>query len=113
MANWQTYNFPDAVAGDNYSDKLFEIKLNNVAADLTGAAIKMRLFNGYYDPVELTTVNSKIVITDAVAGKFKVVFGKISMQPAIYKYDIEITFADGTVKTWIKGNLKILADITK
>lgn len=113
MANWQTYDFPDAVKGDNYSDKLFEIKLNNVAANLTGASIKMRLFNSYYNPVEFTTSNSKIVITDASAGKFKVVFGKITLEPAIYKHDIEITFADGAVKTWIKGTIKVLADITQ
>ena len=30
-----------------------------------------------------------------------------------YLYDIEITFADGTVKTWVEGNFVIKCDITR
>jgi hypothetical protein len=113
MANWITYNFPSAVRGDNYGDIRFEIKTNNVAVNLTGAAIKMCLFGSFKIDQTYSTANGGIVITDAVAGKFKIVFGKINIVPKCYKHDIEITFADGTVKTWIKGQIEVLNDITK
>lgn len=115
MANWQTYNFPDAVRGDSYSDVLFEVKPNNVAADITGATIRMWLIDNknISSKAEYDTTNGKIVITDAPAGKFKIVFGKMLLAPGVYSYDLEIEFANGIVKTWVKGSLTVLNDKTK
>jgi len=115
MANWQTYNFPDAVLGDSYGDVQFEILLNTVAANLTGSEIRMWLVDskGLVATTEYSTDNDKIVITDAVAGKFKIVFGILTLAPGVYNHDIEITFADGTIKTWVKGSLTVLNDKTK
>ncbi len=114
MANWKTYIFPDAVRADNYADKLFEILFDGVAANLTGASISMWLVDRFKVKVtEYTMANSKIIVTNAALGKFKIVFGKITVAPGTYNYDLQITFADGTVKTYIKGTLTVLDDETK
>lgn len=115
MANWQTYNFPDAVRGDSYGDVEFEIKLNNVAANLTGAVISMWMVkdDGTAATQKYNTTDGQIVITDAIAGKFKIVFGLLTLAPGKYNHDIQIIFADDTVKTWVKGSLTVLNDKTK
>jgi len=115
MANWQTYNFPDAVRGDSYGDVAFEILLNEEPANLTDAVIRMWLVDkqNIVATSIYSTANDKIVITDAAAGKFKIVFGILTLAPGVYNHDIEIEFTDGTVKTWIKGTLTVLNDKTK
>lgn len=109
MAYQQTYNFPAAIKGDTYNDVEFTVnsKINNVITpkDLTGCSIRMWIVNKTTKAttLNLSTSNGKIVITDAVAGKFKVVCGIVDIPVDSYIYDIEIKFTTGVVKTWIKG----------
>lgn len=114
MQTWATYNFKDTLRGNTRSDVHFEVKPGGIPADLTGATISMWLVisSGSVPAAKYSTTNGNIIITDSAAGKFKIVFGKILLQPGIYNHDIKITFADGTEKTWIKGTIKILNTVT-
>lgn len=102
--------------GDTFDEVLFEIKINNVVVNLTDAIIKMQLRKRYCDlkaVLSLTSVASAgITITDAVNGKFKINSQIIDIDVFNYVYDIEIKFADDTVKTYIKGNFNILDEVT-
>lgn len=119
MAYQQTYNFPAAIRGDTYNDVEFivntKVGLVITPKDLTGCKIRMWIVNKTTKAtaMDLTTLNGKIVITDAVAGKFKVVFGVVNIPIETYNYDIEITFTSGVIKTWIKGAFFVTNDITK
>lgn len=109
----QTYNFPTHTNNDTFNGIEFEVLLNAVAVDLTGATVKMQLKDASGKPVsEFSTTNSKLEITDAVAGKFAFKKQIIAVSPMRYKYDIQITFLNGDRKTWIKGEWTISKDVT-
>lgn len=115
MSKTTKYNFPDAKRGDTYNDVSFTINVNGSAQDLTGAAIRMWLIDASQQiPAgDFNTVNGKLIITNAAAGVFKTNIGIVTLQPAQYYYDIQITFTNGTIKTWIEGTLTVLDDLTK
>jgi hypothetical protein len=104
------------IKGDTFEQVNFELKLNNVAVNLTGATIRMQLRKEYGDTIilGLTSVGSAgITITNAALGLFKINEQIINVAAFNYLYDIEIAFADGTVKTWISGNFQIKQDVTR
>lgn len=84
--------------------------------NLTGATARLQLRKVATPAVVsllCTTSNTKIVLS-ALLGKLS-----MSVPPADtvallgkYLYDLEVTFADGTVMTVVQGTLTVLADIT-
>lgn len=109
------YNFPDAKRGDTYNDVSFTINVNGTAQDFTGATIRMWLVNSSQQvpAADFNTTNGKLIITNATGGVFKTNIGIVLLDAAQYYYDIQITFANGTIKTWIEGTLTVLNDFTK
>lgn len=104
------------IKGDTFEQVSFEVKINDVAVDLTDAVIRMQLRKEYGGVVglSLTSVDDAgITITNPELGSFKINQQVINIAPYNYLYDIEIHFADGTIKTWISGNFQILNDVTR
>lgn len=111
------YNFPTHINGDTFDGVTFNLKINGVAVDLTGCVIKMQLRKqpGLPPVLEISTQTSPltIVITDAVGGVFEIPQQNILVYcPDIYKYDIQFTFPDGSVRTYVEGVWNIKNDIT-
>ena len=110
-----SYNFTH-IKGDTFDQVPFAILKNNVALNLTGATIRMQLRSecGGLIALNLTSVaNAGITITNAAGGLFKINKQVIDIASGLYEYDIQITFADGTVKTWLSGDFNIICDITR
>jgi hypothetical protein len=104
------------IKGDTFDQVTFEVKINDVAVNLTGAVIRMQLRKEYGGVVALSltsVANAGITITNAASGLFKINKQIINVAPYNYIYDIEIDFDNGDVKTWISGNFLILADVTR
>lgn len=104
------------IQGDTFEAVNFEVIKNSTALNLTGAVIKMQLKKecGGVPILSFTSVASAgITITNAASGLFKINKQIINIPEFNYLYDIEITFADGTVKTWVEGNFTIKCDITR
>ena len=102
--------------GDTFEAVNFQMLKNTVAIDLTGAIIKIQLRKecGSIPILSLTSVaNAGITITTPLLGLFKINKQIINISEYNYFYDIEITFSDGTVKTWVEGNFNIICDITR
>lgn len=105
-----------AIRNDTFEEVPFEIKKNNVAINLTGSTIRMQLrkIAGGVVALSLTSVaNAGITITNASSGLFKINKQIISIDAFNYLYDIQITFSDGVVKTWVSGEFLIKNDITR
>lgn len=105
-----------ALRGDTFNEYPFEILIDNVALNLTGAVIKMDLKKDACSlPVlSLTSVsNNGITITDAVNGEFKINEQIINIPAFNYQYDIQITLSDGTVNTWVGGLFQVINTITQ
>lgn len=103
--------------GDTFSEVDFQLKINGVNVNLTGAVIKMQLRESYNNStavLSLTSVGSAgITLTNAANGQFKINAQIIDIPSRNYVYDIQITFSNGVVKTYIKGNFNILEEVTK
>ena len=99
----QHYNFPDHKSGDTFGGVQFELLVNGSARSLVGATIEMQVAGE-----TLSSATGEIVISDAAGGKFNVKSQIIDFTPAVYPYEIIITFSDGSVKTYIDGNWRII-----
>jgi hypothetical protein len=104
------------IQGDTFESVNFEVIKNSTALNLTGVIIKMQLKKecGGVPILSFTSVaNAGITITNAANGLFKINKQIINIPEFNYVYDIEITFSDGTVKTWVEGTFSIKCDITR
>ena len=104
------------IKGDTFEAVNFAVIKNAVAVNLTGATIKMQLKKecGGIPFLSLTTVASNgLTITNATGGLFKINKQIINISEYNYLYDIEITFSNGDVKTWVEGIFTINCDITR
>jgi hypothetical protein len=108
---FQTYNIPNHTSGDTFNGVEFEVLVNTLPLDLTGANIIMKLrqnnnINAYY---ELNVANGNITITFPLLGKFTIDQQIINFAPAKYNYSIELHLANGNTYTYIQGSWTIIA----
>ena len=104
------------IQGDTFEAVNFAVVKNAVPVNLTGAVIKMQVKKecAGLNILSFSTVGSAgLTITNAVAGLFKINKQIINIPEFNYIYDIEITFLNGDVKTWIEGNFVVKCDITR
>jgi hypothetical protein len=105
------------IKGDTFDEVAFQLKINNVAVNLTGATIRMQLRKSFTDTVaalSLTTVSSAgLTITNAAEGRFKINTQIIDIEVYNYLYDIQITLSSGVVKTYVQGSFNILNEVTR
>jgi len=104
------------IQGDTFEAVSFAVIKNSVVLNLTSAVIKMQIKKecGGVPILSFTSVASAgLTITNAAGGLFKINKQVINIPKYNYVYDIEITFSDGTVKTWVEGNFVVKCDITQ
>ncbi len=102
--------------GDTFDGVQFTLlnTQNSTPIDLTGVNIKIQFRHNSKIGViqkEITDGNG-ITIDDAVNGVFSVDSFIIDWPPIVYYFDVEITFPNGVVKTYIQGTIKVIQDIT-
>jgi len=108
-----TYDIKKHKKGDTWNGVTFSLEINSSPAVLNGASIRA----SFRDPngdvrATMSTDDGGITITDADNGEFKMDKQLINWPAMTYKYDIEITFGSGDVKTYIAGTWPICQDIT-
>jgi len=104
------------IKGDTFEAVNFEILKNSVPLDLTDVVIRMQVkkeCNGVPILSFTTVANAGLTITDAALGLFKINKQIINIPEFNYVYDIEITFANDDVKTWVSGDFIVKCDITR
>lgn len=101
--------------GDTFLEVPFEILIDEVPLDLTGALIKMQLRKNYEKDValELSIANDKLEFVNANLGTFKIVEQIIDIEAFNYIYDLQITLSSGEVETYIKGKFNVVNDVTR
>ena len=116
MSAIATYKIADHYKGDTFDGVQFTLlnSTDNIPINLTGCAIKIQFKkSAAYGTLQKEITNTAgITIVDAVNGVFKIDAFLINWSEANYYYDIEITFPNGLVKTYIKGTLAIIRDVT-
>lgn len=94
---------------------IIEFLLNDVAIDLTGCEIKaeFKLPNSEAIVWTMTTVDSSIlIVSPPTSGKIQFASQIIDIAAGKYNYDIQITFTDDVVKTYVRGVFTVIQDIT-
>lgn len=112
----EKYNFRDHLKGDTFNGIEFTLIDSNseLPIDITDALITIQ-FKSHSKTglinVELN-VGSGITITDAENGVFVIDSFLLDWQPKKYYYDVQITFPNGVVKTYIEGTFLVIQDVT-
>ena len=110
------YNMPNHYKGDTFDVLQFTL-LNTdglTPINLTGMTIKSQFRRNSKKGI-LTKefiIGTGITVTDALNGVFKIDSFILDWGVATYYYDIEFTFTDGRVVTYIEGLIKIIQDGT-
>ena len=87
--------------------------------DITGYTFRMQIREKIKDPdflVELTTENSKIVITTPVEGRFSLIVSHIETSLMDFKtavYDLEVISPSGEVSRFCEGSVQISPEVTR
>jgi hypothetical protein len=102
--------------GDTYDGVQFTL-LNtedSSAINLTGVAIKIQFrYDSKIGGIQKEITNGNgVTISNAVAGIFSIDSFLIDWSPDIYYFDIQMTFPNGVVRTYIQGTIKVIQDIT-
>ena len=116
MATIGNYTFPTHKTGDTIKVITFTIKINLVPLDLTDSIIRMdvRTPSGTlirrFSTIDDDGLSFILPQTD---GKFQFNEQIISFEPGSYIYDMEFTFPNGDIFTYVEGTWTIINDITK
>ncbi len=108
------YNFPPITKGNTFKARkfwLYEDAAGTIPTDLTGAVICMQLKNSETNGVAAHEM--AYVISDALNGEVTLSQFDVVLKPHTYVYDINITFADGTNKTYLKGTFSVTQNISE
>ena len=110
-----SYIMPSALRGDTWPGiSSITITISGTPVSLSAASIKMQLREDLDSPValELSTNNNLIVITNPLSGVFQIPPQIIDIPFGTYNYDIQVTFPNGVITTYITGTWQITPDIT-
>lgn len=99
------YNFPPHISGNTFLGINFTVKDKDTGAvlDLTDTSIVFDFISK-----TLSTTGEEVEITDAAGGKFSVKEQIIDWPKGTYRYSVTITFPDGKIRTYFKGQWQIM-----
>lgn len=117
MATIGTYNFINHYKGDTFKGAQFTF-LNETTSspiDLTGTEIRMQFRKGRKNGAVKATLDltDGLTLTDASNGILTVDPFIIDFEADVHYYDIQVTYADGTIKTYVQGKIKVIQDVTR
>jgi hypothetical protein len=100
------YNFKKHQSGSTFEKVEFILEVNKQRKSLVGASILMTLT--YLTNTYTFSNGDGFTITNAEQGEFCFDKQLISLPAANYQHTIVFTFADGSVKQYLKGNWRII-----
>lgn len=107
-------HLPTAYRNNTYSEISFTFSdVDNYPVDLTDASVRMEFrqkgdLRKCYD-----TYDGTIVISDTLLGTVKIPEHIIDLDEGVYVYDITVTFPSGKVKTYYRGRIEVVGNITE
>tara|TARA_R110000751_G_scaffold88063_1_gene174259 strand:+ start:94 stop:447 length:354 start_codon:yes stop_codon:yes gene_type:complete len=111
-----TYKINDQYKGDTFSGVTFTLKegAEKTPIDLTGATIlsqfRTKEVTGAIQ--QTLSIGSGITVGNATGGVFSFDAFVLDWNTGTFFYDIQITFTDGSVRTYVKGTLNVIQDVT-
>jgi hypothetical protein len=112
------YDIPAHYNGDTLDAQNYVLSnlINEVSTpiNLTGATIKWQFKEGSRGGAVVKELNigTGITVTDAANGDFTMDAFRWTYGSGVFYYDVQFTFPDGSVKTYITGRLNVIEDTT-
>jgi len=120
MSDYNTlpvYQISPHVTGDTWKGiPLITLQRNGSAINLSGAIVDMKVRFQIDSPsvINFSTKDNTINIREpATSGNITIPQQIVSIPVGIYQYDIKVTFPDGLVKTYFRGNWPIISHQTR
>lgn len=107
----KVYNFPPHKRGDTVPNKVFDIKINGEEPNPGIVDVKLDLSKDKKIKKKYNINNNSIVINSP--GVFTIVSHILDLPKGEYDYDLQITYENGVVKTYLRGIWKIFEDVSK
>jgi len=106
-----TQALSNQLKGDTFNGARFTL---SPVTDLTGASIQTQFRrDGKTNPIQKDiAVGTGITVEDLANGVFVWDAFIIDWTVGTYHWDVQITFADTSVKTYIEGTIKVVQDTT-
>lgn len=116
MAAIGHYNISEQYRGDTFDGVRFTLinKSDNTPINLTNTAIRVqfRFEKEKGKVLKNLTIGDGITVEDAVNGIFKIDSFIIDFDAGHYKYDVQVTFENGVIKSYIRGYMNVIQDVT-
>lgn len=103
------------MSGDTWRGLTLTLSVNGAPMNLTGATVKMQMrkaptaSNAEYT---WSTADGSISITNAAAGQLAVNKRVVSGTGSLH-FDLQVTTADGDVRTMVRGTMNLIQDVTR
>jgi len=108
-----TYNIPPHRRGDTWDGiNSISISVNGVPINLSGAAVRMDFRQSLDSPIVMTFSSETGTIDILNVNTIRLPSRKIEVPFGKYFYDLQVTYLDGSVKTYMEGSWEITPDIT-
>lgn len=108
----QVYDFLPRLTGDTWPGIVFSIEVDSVAEDFTGCIVEIAFKKSHLTSTVsllLSTETSDITIsTNVITVEPRI----LELLPGSYIYDLQVTYPDSRVRTFLKGSFKVLRDVT-
>lgn len=114
-----TYDF-EVVKGDTWDGVTFTILVNGAPLNLAGAHILCQFKTAptsdplltFSDVPDEDNVGGGIVFPAPLTGEFTIEPTIINLPAGKYVFDIQFTLASGVVKTYIRGTMTVVQDVS-
>ena len=111
------YNFNDQYSGDTFDGITFELEYidTGLPVDLTGCEVNIEFRYGKDNTLfqKRFTIGEGIIMVNASGGIVRLEPFDIDWPPRMYVYDMEFVYPNDEVKTYLRGTMKVVPDITQ
>ena len=91
----------------------YALTVNTVPISLVGATVYIQVRKGCGGDLALSATNGSGVTIGGVSNNEISVNKLVNIDKGNYKWDMQVTFSDGTVKTYLEGDFIVYDDVTK
>jgi hypothetical protein len=91
----------------------YALTVNNVAISLVGATVYIQVRKGCGGDLALSATNGSGITIGGVGNNEISVNKLVNIDKGNYKWDLQVSFSDGTVKTYLEGDFIVYDDVTK
>lgn len=93
--------------------QVYAILVNDIPVSLVGATAYIQVRKGCGGVLALSATNGSGITIGGVGNNEITVNKLVNIDKGNYKWDLQVTFSDGLVRTYLEGDFIVYDDVTK